>query len=315
MTDRAWIGVFLAALCGGPVQAAHPTAVFTLDTQHEILFDAFITPLDKQFTQWAKSCQIGAGGALYVLRCPPAAVNVRSFDGVETPEAVDVTLALFRDLDETIYLAGCLTLKELAEISKGAATRPDERTRRRPSPGEPTERAGAKASRRDCKDLAAGQTFTTEVEDETLRIVVRGRQLDLTIFGVHLRDKPIGTYDEPVRATTAPRIGPLPPVENGMPRTSQPVWQLPDPKAVVRAARLKGTRGALSTGRLVLTCADAGSPVSIDEADVGLCPIAMPLIAGAHVVSVRGKQGGEWRRDIKIARGQTVELRAPASRR
>ena len=63
------------------------------------------------------------------------------------------------------------------------------------------------------------------------------------------------------------------------------------------------------------TLSAAGSPVSIDEADVGLCPIAMPLIAGAHVVSVRGKQGGEWRRDIKIARGQTVELRAPASRR
>ena len=167
LTDRAWIGVLLAALCGSSVQAAYPTAVFTLDTQHEILFNAFATPLDKQFTQWAESCHIVAGGALYVLRCPPAVADVRSFEGDEPPEAVDVTLALFRDLDETIYLAGCLTLEELAEMSKGSMKNRDERKR----PHSP---------------LA----------------------------------EPIGTYDEPPKTTTAPPIGPVPPVENELPHTS-----------------------------------------------------------------------------------------------
>ena len=81
----------------------------------------------------------------------------------------------------------------------------------------------AEATQRDCGDVAPGQTFSMEVEDEELRIVIRGRQLPFTIFGFNPNDKPIGTYDEPVITTSAPRIGPGPRVsKSGVPRVEPP---------------------------------------------------------------------------------------------
>lgn len=294
-------------------QGVHPTAAFTLDVQRERFFSGTPTPMNVQFDEWVRRCRIVAGGALYVLQCPPAEARVRSFHGDRAPESVEVSIALFRDLDEGIYLAGCPSVEELKRIEKRAKEPPILHFGQ-DSDTEQEEKEAAEATQRDCRDVAPGQTFSVEVEDEELRIVIRGRQLPFTIFGFHPKDKPIGTYDEPVITTSAPRIGPRARVSKaGVPRVEPPLWHLPPAKAVARAVRLAGRDEPLRTGRFVVGC-QTPSPVYVDSAYMGLCPLDMPLIAGPHTLSAKRRGTNDWVREFRMEAGKTVEFRVPAAR-
>ena len=152
-----------------------------------------------------------------------------------------------------------------------------------------------------------------EVEDDELRILIRGRQLPFTVFGYHPKDKPIGAHDEPPITTSAPRIGPVPRVDkNGIPRTEPPLWHLPPAKAIARSARLSGQDEPLRTGRFVVSCA-APTPVYVDGAYMGICPLDMPLIAGPHTMTTKRRGGADRVRGFRMEAGKTVEFRvAPA---
>ena len=314
MTGR--LAICILAVAGVPSlfgQGVHPTAAFTLDVERERFFSGTPTPMHVQFDDWVRRCRIVAGGALYVLTCPSAQAHVRSFAGDRAPESVDVSIALFRDLDEGIYLAGCPSVEELKRM--------DERAKEPPvlplgqdSDAEQEEKKGAEATVRDCRDVAPGETFSVEVEDEELRIVIRGRQLPFTVFGFHPKEKPIGTYDEPVIPTSAPRIGPRARVsKSGVPRVEPPLWHLPPANAVARSARLTGRDEPLRTGRFVVDCATP-TPVYVDTAYMGLCPLDMPLIAGPHTLQVKRREQADWQREFRLEAGKTVEFRVPAAR-
>ena len=296
-------------------QSAYPSAVFTLDVERGRFFGGTTTPLDIQFDRWVRRCRIVAGGALYVLTCPPVESRVRSFHGDRAPESVDVSLALFRDLDEAVYLAGCLSIEELKKIEQGPQDEPDNRRRGiQESDAKQEEKQAAEATQRDCRDVAPGQTFSMEVEDDELRILIRGRQLPFTVFGFHPRDKPIGAYDEPPITTSAPRIGPVPRVdENGIPRTEPPLWRLPPANAIAQSARLTGQDEPLRTGRFVVACS-APTPVYVDGAYMGICPLDMPLIAGPHTITTKRRGGADRVRGFRMEAGKTVEFRVPPAR-
>ncbi|MDE0436103.1 MAG: hypothetical protein OXH92_19040 [Bryobacterales bacterium] len=295
-------------------QVAYPSAVFTLDVERGRFFSGTTTPLDVQFDKWARRCRIAAGGALYVLTCPPVEASLRSFHGDRAPESVDVSLALFRDLDEAVYLAGCLSIEELKKIEQGSQEESDHRHRRKRNSGKrQEEKKAAEATQRDCRDVAPGQTFSMEVEEDELRILIRGRQLPFTVFGYHPKDKPIGAHDEPPITKSAPRIGPVPRVDkNGIPRTEPPLWHLPPTRAIARSTRLTGQDEPLRTGRFVVSCA-VPTPVYVDGAYMGICPLDMPLIAGPHTMTTKRRGGADRVRGFRMEAGKTVEFRvAPA---
>lgn len=310
--------LLIAGLPCAFAQAPHPTAAFTLGTQSERFFLGASSPINNQVEDWVRRCQIIPGRALYQLNCPPAPADLRHFEGDSVPESVEISLALFRDLDEGIYLAGCPSLKQLEEIEERSKKQANRDPRGQPgnaagaAAGE-QQKQSAEATRRDCGDLAPGQTFSLEVEDRDLRIVIRGRQLPFTIFGFRPKDKPIGTYDEPPIPTDAPRIGPVPRVtENGVQHIESPLWHLPTAKAIASSVRLTGGAGEpLGTGRFVVSCA-MPTPIYVDKAYFGVCPIEMPLIAGPHTLSAKHRDGREWTREFRVGRGQTVNLRVPS---
>ncbi len=310
--------LLIAGLPAALAQAPHPTAAFTLGTQSESFFFGAAAPINSQVEDWVRRCRIVPGGALYQLTCPPAPAELRHFDGDSVPESVEISLALFRDLDESIYLAGCPSLDQLEKIEERSEERanrnlPTELGTAREKAAEEQRKQAAEATRRDCGDVAPGQTFSLEVKDRDLRIVIRGRQLPFTIFGFRPRDKPIGTYDEPPIPTDAPRIGPVPRVaENGMPRIKAPLWHLPTAKAIARSVRLTGGAGEpLGTGRFVVSC-EKPTPIYVDSAYFGLCPIEMPLIAGPHTLQAKHRDGHEWNREFRLRVGQTIHLRVPS---
>jgi len=295
-------------------QGVHPTAAFTLDVERERFFSGTPTPMNVQFDEWVRRCRIVTGGALYVLTCPPAEARVRSFAGDRAPESIDVSIALFRDLDEGIYLAGCPSVEELKRIEKRDEEESAGPRGERDSDAEKDEKEGAEATLRDCRDVAPGETFSVEVEDEELRIVIRGRQLPFTVFGFHPKEKLIGTYDETVITTSAPRIGPRARVSKaGVPRVEPPLWHLPPAKAIARSARLAGREKSLRTGRFVVACATP-TPVYVDSAYLGVCPLDMPLIAGPHTLSAKRREQADWVREFRMDAGKTVEFRVPGER-
>ncbi|MEZ5361086.1 MAG: hypothetical protein R2748_01790 [Bryobacterales bacterium] len=104
-------GLLALACCAG-AWAAHPTAVHTLDHEHEEISAADGEGLKDALDAWAKGCNIVEGGALYELECKPAAHLSAATADADEQRGLPVTLALFRDLDETVYLAGCPMLDE-----------------------------------------------------------------------------------------------------------------------------------------------------------------------------------------------------------
>jgi hypothetical protein len=96
-----------------------------------------------------------------------------------------------------------------------------------------------------------------------------------------------------------------------MPRTEAPLWHLPPAKAIARSARLTGGNGPLRTGRFIVACA-APTPIYVDTAYLGVCPLDLPLIAGPHTLHAKYREGPEWSREFRLGAGKTVEIRVPS---
>ena len=299
---------FALGLCAAIVAAAAPatlTAVFTLDAKRAILLEQADTPVAAQFEQWARRCRIEPGGAIYVLTCPPLAPGRPHDTATGSDHEIPVTLALFRDLEETVYLAGCPQLPEEPLAPPTASGSESESGQLDP------------ADIQNCRDVSAGQTFATEVEGQILKIVIRGRQLAFTIFDVLPPPRSISTPYVTPPSKSLPRTGPrsLQPPPEGIPPQSEPTFS-PPPLEELSAGRpskgkpadIEQAKTSLRTGRLALNCASSRAFVLVDDAYVGACPIEVPLLAGRHSVTLLRPATDPWVREIEIQPGQTLRL-------
>jgi hypothetical protein len=301
---------FIAVLFTGPVLLAAPspklsTAVFTLDTEHRELLEKQNDSLDDQLTRWALDCSIETGtepdGAVAVLDCR-AVTEPAEPETADASEKVPATMALFRDLDETIYLAACPLIDE--EATQPAASQPA-------GPG-PTK--VALDDQRNCRDIAAGQTFPTEVEDDVLRVVVRGRQLAFRVFEVQEKPRTISTPYVPEPSRRMPRIGPQTTGERkGLEPQSEPRWEPPELTTPSSGRPSQSTsqgiepaRTSLQTGRVTIQCSSREAVVIIDGAHMGNCPLTTLLVAGPHTLTVRQPGSPEQVREVQVEAGKTL---------
>ena len=118
---------------------SQPTAVFTYDVKTAEWPAGPEGLAQRLFEEWARRCKAVPGGALTVLECPPSLE-------IDDPESarIETRLALFRDLDETLHLAGCPDLEELERSRRRAGSRP--------TPGAGT---GQAAARGCCQEQGA----------------------------------------------------------------------------------------------------------------------------------------------------------------
>lgn len=296
-------------LLGSALLAAPPpklsTAVFTLDADQRTLRDAQDNPLATQLEQWALQCRIEPGGAIAVLTCPPDATPARNEE--EPAAEIPATLALFRDLNETIYLAGC----PLVEEASGAATGDSEAKSERVKPED----------LRNCRDIAAGQTFSAEVEGDVLQAVVRGRQLAFRVFQVQEKPTAIDTPYVPTPSRRMPPVGPATTSQRkGLEPQTEPRWEPPELTAASagkpsqpRVSDVEPARTSLQTGRLTIQCPSREFVVLIDGVYIGTCPVTTTLIAGPHTVTVRSPGESEQIREIRIEAGKSIRLRMKGS--
>ncbi len=304
------IALFLIgkALLAGPAPKVS-TAVFTLDAEQRLLLVTPDNPLEDQLTRWASQCRIEPGdiergGAVAVFVCS-AQEQAPEPKPDEPSEKIPATLALFRDLDETVYLAGCPLEEETgAESGAQAAAK-----------AEP-EKVNAEDAR-NCRDIAAGQTFSAEWEDDQLRLVVRGRQLAMKVFEV--REKP-KTTSTPYVPSPSQRMAPTGPAttasRKGLEPQSEPQWEPPQP-AAASAGRpsqpavsdVEPARTSLRTGRLTVQCPSREFAILIDGAYMGACPITTTLIAGPHTVTIRRPGKEDETQQIRVEAGKTFRLR------
>jgi hypothetical protein len=296
------MGILLAGLLLASPSPTRSTAVFTLEAQHRVLLDGEDNPISNQLDRWAEPCQIGGDGPAATLDCPSSPTAPEP--AAESPgREVPATLVLFRDLDETVYLAGC------PFVETDPASEADSRS-------ETTAKGFKPEDLRNCKDLAAGQTFSSEVEDGRLRIVIRGQQLALKVYEV--REKPTGT-DTPYLSTPSRRLPPTgPPTRGervGLEPQTPPKWEPPQTPAPTAGKaserRLSGVAPAhtsLRTGHLTVECASRQAEILIDGAYLGACPVTTLLIAGPHTVNIQQAGKAEQVRDIEIEAGKTLRL-------
>ena len=297
-------------LLSGPVLFAAPspklsTAVFTLDAEHRELVEKQDDPLEDQLTRWALDCRIepgtAPGGAVAVLNCRPVAEPAEPA-AADAAERVPATIALFRDLNETVYLAACPFIEE--EASQPAV----------PQPEEPGPAKVAPDDQRNCRDIAAGQTFPTEIEDDELRILVRGRQLAFRVFDVQEKPRTISTPYVPEPSRRMPRIGPETTGERkGMKPQNKPRWEPPELTTPSSGTPSKSTsqgiepaRTSLQTGRVTIQCQSREAVVIIDGAHMGNCPLTTLLVAGPHTLTVRQPGSPEQVREVRIEAGKTL---------
>jgi len=309
----------LALLTAAAAMGAHPTAVFTLDAYRHTIYYDDEHPIEPQLRKLAESARIVSGGAIFKLSVPQQAqARERSLPGstrADDRKPLPVTLALFRDLDETVYLAACPAAPKDAESRgggpksrRGAAGRPSE------DPGEPS-----KADIEDCRDVEAGHTFSVEFDEDAMQVVVRGRQVAFTVYRVEAKQRRTGTPYELTASRLPAPSGPAPstPPAEGMAPQSQPRWEPPAvaglsssrPSEPVRSD-LPPAQTSLRTGRVGVTCDSTRAQVYVDGAYVGACPIETPLVAGRHTVVVRQPGSEDWTREIRIEAGATIRLRA-----
>ena len=286
----------LLALCAGLPGQERLTAVYTLDhEQRRFPADAV---LETEVAGWAAQCSIVPGGAVFELRCPPSPPPI---EGDRGPLAA---LALLRDLDENVFLAGC--------PARDALRKNDERR---------AQGADAEADPafvqilEDCAAIRTGRTFSAAAEPERLRLVVRGRRLEMTIYKSQPREVSLGSpyIPKPTRGSLG-HAGP-PTVTGGMPDPSpeEAPWSPPnepaaqaEPRAAKPALRAPPpARTDLATGRLRVTCREG--EVWIDGAWMGRCPIDMPIAAGEHRVEIR-RAGRSESCTAEVESGKTVEL-------
>ena len=111
------LSVFVILLITAPGLVAEPppalpTAVFTLDVERRTFDYEDIDSWQAKFQRWVHSCTIVPGGKIFALHCPPPPARQPSRAEEDLAELIHASLALFRDLDETLYPAGCPVLED-----------------------------------------------------------------------------------------------------------------------------------------------------------------------------------------------------------
>lgn len=198
-------------------------------------------------------------------------------------------VTLFRDLEENLYLAAC-----------AATTRNDR-----------------------CNDLKAGQTFSAEVEEQTIRVVVDDEQLPLRILEFRPKPKTIdsptpGTPSQVKPTSGAPSVvswSKAPP-SNGAPSQVQPskVTVTSGAPSQVPISEVSVAVAAPTAGRLTVYCATAEARVSIDGKAAGPAPLEIAVIPGRHSVRVEAPGGREWNRTVVVPPGGQVKITAELPR-
>jgi len=314
------VGVSLAAPAG------RPTAVFTLDSEYSEFVDVPGKSLKAQFQAWAQSCDIVPHEGVFRLECPPPRGAARQHERRDDSEAVKASLVLFRDLDEVVYLAGCPIFEK--ESPESERDRRREQALKKPlkksvSSGVSSGLASGVDARdaRDCRDLAAGQTFSTEVERDTIKIVVRGRQLSLTLFEMRRPETNTSSPYQPRPSNLRQALGTLSARDSSrpLPAPAEPEFSPPplDSQSAGRPSTTSGVdaptaRTSLRTGHLALKCPSSQTEVYVDNAYYGACPVGLPLVAGRHSVTVKQRGRDDWVREFEITAGKTVRLSYPA---
>ncbi len=282
--------------------APRPTAVYTLDHRRAEFRVDSPRDIPKDLRAWAAACRIEPRDPLFRLDCP----ELREGDG---GEAMPATLALVRDLDETVYLVGCPLLdgERLRRLERAWSRPEDERT---PNPQ-------LEADLRDCKDLEAGRTFSAEVEGDGMGIVIRGRQLRLHVFRVREMERTSSTPYDP--SPSRGSLGHAGPSTTSAPAPLNPVlepnWAPPsEPRSLTRPRSAEASlrdpglaRTSLRAGRVRVSCRGADAEIWIDGAYMGAAPIATPLPAGRHsVIAVR--DGREWTAELELEAGASESI-------
>ena len=256
------------------------TAVHTLSDHHTARWTSDPDPLKKV----DGVCRIVPGGALFTLSCAAAPaieprIGRRQYYG----------LALFRDLEENLYMAAC------------AAT----------------------ARNTLCDDVRAGQTFSAEVEGQSIRVVVRGEQLAMRILENRPRPQEI---DSPTRGTPS-QVKPAP----GTP--SNPSWSRPSvtdgAPSVVKPSDVSAAAPAASivapsetsiatssptAARLHVNCSNGAAWIFVDSRLIGSPPVEVPVRPGPHLVTVRVPGHRDWVQRVDVSAGRTTTVTAELSR-
>jgi len=281
LAQWAWLAAPLSVLAQPtPPAEALATSVYTLDEHHTSRRTEAKDPLEPI----SGVCRIAGSEGSWSLECsgPPGRA-------ARTGREHHYTVALFLDLDRTLYLAAC------------SDPNPDSR----------------------CQGVKAGVAFPSEVEDRTLRLGVGSEQILLRILETRRRP---ATIDSPARGTPsqtrpstgAPSLIPYSGVEDSRGTSSQ-----------VTASQVSQSAGAPSDtppskpsiavapptgGRLSLYCANVSANVYIDKQWMGHPPLEAPLPPGRHTVVVRARGYRGWSRSVDIPAGATVRLRAELQR-
>jgi hypothetical protein len=228
-------------------------------------------------------------------------------------------VALFRDLNEVLYVAGC---PRIEDPSKTAVASPALDIVAPEAPADKREETSDVGLRlpdaRDCLRLEAGQTFSAEVDNDEIRIVIRGRQLPLTLLEARPKPLALGDPRSPKISANSPTSRPAGGIDpSQLPAQPDPKWSPPPVRegtgTVAKAGAGTGVAGArtdLRTGRFVIECAQGPAQVYIDDAYMGACPVDTPLIAGEHAVTVRVLNQEDWVREFRVEAGETVRLKA-----
>lgn len=302
-----WIAVGLLLMLAAPLAAGELTAAYAFDAKKAAFAAPTAETLAARIRAWASGCRITPGGALYVLDCPPPPETASD---EEVRFEADATAVLLRDLDETVYVSACPSLASVRKLREQPAGDKETDKVARPAPDD----------RRDCEDLAAGQTYPAEVFEREIRLVTRGRRFALTLYRREPKPRTSRTPYElpPTRAALGP----------AGPDTARVYEPLPTPKvtwtpAEEPAARA-GTRQArralrdpgpaetdLRSGLLELECpGSAEARVFVDGVYLGRAPLRAPLVAGRHEIVVRKDGAQAEAHEAHVAAGETVVLKA-----
>ena len=265
--------VWMLAVCAW---AQTPTAVYTLADHHTFRWTGERDPLVKI----AGVCAISTNTTVPTLSCtrPPLSEP-------RTGRRHFYSVVLFRDLDETLYMAACSSLLRQSL----------------------------------CDELRAGQTFSAEVEEQTIRIVIRDEQLPLRIL--ERRPKPV-TIDSPTKGTPSdvkPSSGTASVISHSrVPETKGTLSVIrPSDVSVAVGAPSPVAPSQVSTAvasptgaRLYISSPNSAARVFVDDQYVGRPPVDVPVVPGRHTVVVRVAGLSDWIQQVEAPAGRTTRVTA-----
>ena len=299
----------LGAYSDGPV---HPIAVFTLDVARRTFPIEPGGRLDLQFRQWS-SCKLVPKEDLHVLQCPdvpPESTGIR--------EQVTVAVALFRDLNEALYVAGCPRIEDPSQTAVASEALDIAAPEAPADKREENLDVGLRLpDARDCRRLEAEQTFSAEVDKDEIRIVIRGRQLPLTLLEARPKPLALGDPRSPKISANSPTSRPPGGIDpSQLPEQPEPKWSPPPLREGTGSVAKAGPdrrrrRKDRSSHRAIRDRVRPRSGAGLHRRCLhGACPVDTPLIAGEHAVTVRVLNQEDWVRGFRVEAGETVRLKA-----